>query len=102
MTKYEIEDFEAIKKGETSLKRVALKYGVSEKTLQKAINRSGIYLKKQVIIIHTPYGAKRCIGIKEVAEELKLSQWSVKQALKGRRVKTIDDLEIRLEVINNG
>lgn len=101
MTKYEIEDFEAIKKGETSLKEVALKYGVSRKTLLTALNRYGVYLNKKTIIIHSPYGAKKCVGIKEVAKELKLSQWSIKQALKGKRIKTLEDLDIKLEVVND-
>lgn len=99
MNKYEIEDFEAIKKGDTTIKDVALKYGVSVKALQMAINRSGIYLKKKIVIIHTPYGAKKCIGIREVANELNLSQWTIKRALKGERVKTLEDLDIMLEVV---
>ena len=102
MSKYEIEDFEAIKKGDTSIQEVALKYGVSVKTLQMALNRSGIYLRKQTIIIHTPYGAKKCFGIKEVANELNLSQWSIKRALHGHYPKTLNDLDIKLEVIDNG
>ena len=102
MNRYEIEDLEAIKKGEASLQEVALKYGVSVKAIQMALNRRGIYLRKQIIIIHTPYGAKKCVGIREVADELNLSQWSVKQALKGNRVKTLNDLDIKLEVIRHG
>lgn len=102
MNKYEIEDFEAIKKGDTTIEDVAQKYGVSKKALQMAINRSGIYLKKKTIIIHTPYGAKKCLGIREVANELNLSQWTIKRALKGYRVKTLEDLDIMLEVVDNG
>lgn len=101
MSKYEIEDFEAIKKGETSLQDVALKYGVSVKAIQMAVNRCGIYLKKRIIIIYTPYGAKKCIGIREVADELNLSQWTIKQALKGKKIKTLEDLDIKLEVIGD-
>lgn len=101
MSKYEIEDFEAIKKGETSLQDVALKYGVSVKAIQMAVNRYGIYLKKRIIIIYTPYGAKKCIGIREVADELNLSQWTIKQALKGKKIKTLEDLDIKLEVIGD-
>ena len=102
MNKYELEDLLAIKEGTLTIRDVALKYETSEFAVKKALTRSGIYLKKKTIIIHTPYGAKKCFGIREVADELNLSQWSIKQALSGKRVKTIEDLDIKLEVIDNG
>ena len=102
MNKYEIEDLVAIKEHRATIHEIAIKYDTSDKAIQTALNRSGIYLKKKTIIIHSPYGAKKCIGIKQVAKELKLSQWTIKQALKGNRVRLLEKLDIKLEVIDNG
>lgn len=102
MNKYEIDDLLDIKNGKSTLQEIADKYETTPKAIQMALNRNGIYLNKKIIIIHSPYGSKKCVGIKAVAKELNLSQWSIKQALKGKTLKTLKDLDIKLEVINNG
>ena len=97
--KYLEEDLEAIAKKETTIKAVAEKYGVSQNAVLRILNMRGYHLRKQKIKIKTPYKTVVVGSIQECAETLKLSTQSIRNALKGQRIKTLEDLHITVEVV---
>ena len=97
--KYLEEDLEAVSRKEKTVKEVALKYGVSQNALVRCLNRRKYYLRKIRIIIRTPYKTTVVDSVQECADTLHLSVSTIKKALKGGYVKTLDELNIKLEVL---
>lgn len=97
--KYLEEDLEAIAKKQKTIKQVAEEYGVSQNSLLRILNMRGYHLRKRKIRIRTPYKTVVVGSIQECAETLKLSTQSIRNALKGQRVKTLEDLHITVEVV---
>ena len=98
MTKYDLTDFERIVNKETTIEEIANKYSVSRKSIICAMNKHGYHTQKKRILIKAPYGSHLVSSIQECADELKLSRDSIKRALKGKRVATLEDMNIELEV----
>lgn len=97
--KYLEEDLEAIAKKQKTIKEVADDYGVTQSAVLRILNMRGYHVRKRKIRIKTPYKTVVVGSVQECAETLKLSTQSVRNALKGKRVKTLEDLGIKLEVI---
>lgn len=97
--KYLDEDLEAVTKGLVTIDDLAKDYGVSRETLRRYLNRHGYHIRKVKIKIITPYRTQRVGSIQECAETLKLSRYTIERALKGERVKVLDELGIKLEVV---
>ena len=91
-SKYEIEDLETL-----SVKELCEKYSSSEEAVKKALYRFGIR-KHRAIKITSPYKKPMIVADKQkCADELKVSRFTVEQALKGKRVPTLDELNIHIE-----
>lgn len=101
-TNYEEKDLISIKNKELTIEQVAEKYGVSCNSVIKAMNRRKIFTQKKRILITTPYQQRIVNSIQECADILEMSRDSIKRALKGERVPTLDNLEIKVEVYDNG
>lgn len=99
--KYLEEDLEAIRRKEKTVKEVADKYGVSQNALIRCLNRRKYYIRKMRIKIKTPYKTTVVDSLQECADTLHLSKETIRQAIKGKRIKTLEDLNIKLEVVNN-
>lgn len=97
--KYNDEDLEAIAQGRLSLAQLAHYYGVSRDTLRRSLNRRGYHLRKMKIKITSPYIRKTVYSLQECAETLKVSAPTIRKAIRGGYVKTLEELEIKLEVI---
>ena len=97
--KYQEEDLKAIAKGLADIDDVAKRYGVSRDTLRRNLNRRGYHLHKVKIKITTPYNKVVVGSIQECAETLKLSRSAISNALKGKSVQVLNELDIRLEVV---
>ena len=97
--KYREEDLEAVAKGLADINDVAQQYGVSKDTLRRCLNRQGYHLRKVKIKITTPYKRVMVGSIQECAETLKLSRSAVRSALKGKNVRVLEELGIKLEVV---
>ena len=97
--KYLDDDLESVANGTKSITEVAWQYNVSVIALKRAMNRRGYYLRKKKIKITTPYKTYVVDGIQECANTLKLSTQSIKNALKGKRVKTLEELNIKIELL---
>ena len=97
--KYLEEDLEAISKKTMTIKQVADKYGVSQTAVLRILNIRGYHIRKRKIIIRTPYNSAVVGSVQECAETLNLSTQSIRNALHGKRVKTLEDLGIKLEVV---
>ena len=96
-TPYDNNDFKTL-----TIDQIAQKYGVSRSAVIKAMNRRKIFTQKKKILITTPYEQRVVSSIQECADILEMSRDSIKKALKGQRVPTLDNLEIKVEVIENG
>lgn len=96
--KYLEEDLEAIVKGQKTIDEVANQYGVSHDTLKRNLNRRGYHVRKTKVKVFTPYYTRVYGSIQECADTLKLSRLTIVRALKGERVKVLEELEIKLEV----
>ena len=97
--KYLEEDLEAIAKGTLDIEVVANRYGVSKDTLRRCLNRRGYHLRKVKIKIISPHKKKVVGSILECADELKVSRSTIENALKGKRVLLLEDMNITLEVV---
>lgn len=102
MTHYRKKDLVDIKNGKTTIEQVAQKYNVSTQSVIKAMNRRKIFTQKKRILITTPYEQRVANSIQECADILEMSRDSIKRALKGERVPTLDNLEIKVEVYEDG
>ncbi len=94
--KYRLEDIEQLKTKTISPKELAKKYGVSEQSIYRLCEREHIHFYKPVIVIHSPYEDIYVRGKQECAEELHISYASVSNALKGKKVKVLEELGITL------
>ena len=93
-SKYEIEDLENL-----SVKELCEKYGSSEKTVKMALYRFGVR-KHRAVRILSPYKTPVVVADKQkCAEELRLSRRTVDKALKGERVPILEELNIKLEYV---
>lgn len=97
--KYLEEDLLAIVHKEKTLKEVAGKYGVSQNSLIRCLNRRKYYLRKMRIKIKTPYKTTIVDSVQECADTLHLSKETIRQALKGKKIKTLEELNVKLEVV---
>ena len=97
--KYDIKDFEKVAKGTMSLDEASKLYGVSKTNFVKAMNRSKYYIRKTKIKIITPLKTKIVYSYSACADELKVSEMTIRNALKNKRVKLFEELGIKLEVI---
>jgi len=97
--KYNEKDFENVAKGKADIDEIAEFYGVSRENLRKAMNRKGYYLRKTRIKIVSPSKTKVVKSISSCAYELKVSERTIRNALKGERVKLFEELGIKLEVV---
>lgn len=97
--KYTQEDLEAVIKGELTIEHLAYRYNTSPQAIKKALYRIGYRKHKQIKII-SPYKTIYVADMQKCAEELNMSVSSVKRALQGKAVPTLDELGIKLEVIN--
>lgn len=99
--KYDYNDFQNIVDKKATFEEIATKYNCSVDLIHRAMNKAGYYISKRQIVITSPRIKKTCNSIQEVARELGISHTSVIKALKGERVKILEDLKIKLEEIKN-
>ena len=95
--KYLEEDIEALRSKSISVKELAKKYNTTEKNIWRLANREHIHLYKPLIHIKSPYMNKIVRGKAECAEQLGISVSSVANALKGIKVKQLEELNITIE-----
>lgn len=93
-SKYEYEDLENL-----SVDELCKKYGSSKQAVVKAKYRLGIR-KRKAIKIMSPYKEPVIVADKhKCAEELRVSVSTIERALKGLGVPTLDDLNIKIEYV---
>jgi len=97
--KYLEEDLKAVTKGMVTIDDLAKDYGVSKETLRRYLNRHGYHSRKVTVKIVTPYVTRIVGSLQECADTLKLSRRTIERALKGERVKVLEELGVRLEVV---
>lgn len=93
--RYDISDFEKVVKKEITVGEMAIKYGVSQSRIRQALNERGYHINKRIKII-SPYKTVIVQDKQKCAEELNVSRGTIVRALKGIRVPTLDDLNIKL------
>ena len=97
--KYNDKDLENVAKGKVSVDEMCEFYGVSRENFIKAMNRKGFYLKKTTIKITSPSKVKIVKSFSACAYELKVSEQTIRNYLKGKKVKLFEDLGIKIEVV---
>lgn len=97
--KYTEKDFEKVAKGKASVNEMCEFYGVSHSTFIRSMNKRGYFVKKTKIKITSPSKTKIVNSINACAYELKVSEETIRNALKGKRVKLFEELGIKLEVV---
>lgn len=97
--KYDEEVLLKYKNGEITIEELCKMYEVSRTTMWKALSRREIYSRKEKIKIIAPFKTVIVNSKQECAEELKISYSSVVRELKGIRCKMLEDMGIRLEII---
>lgn len=97
--RYKQKDFEKVAHGEVSPREMAQKYGVSYSTFMSRFNRSGYYICKHKFRITSPHMNKIVYSYSAVADELCVSEQTIRNYLKGKRIKTFEDLGIKIEVV---
>lgn len=95
--KYTNEDIDLLRTKKISVKDLAKKYNTTEKNIWRLARREHIHLYKPLIHIKSPYVNKIVRGKAECAEQLGISITSVANALKGIKVKQLEELNITLE-----
>lgn len=100
--KYDFKDFEKVIDGNVTLDELVKKYGVSRKTIIRTMNNNGFYLNKTKIKIISPYKTKIVYSWSSCASELNVSVETVRQAIRGKKIKLFEKMGIRLEVVKNG
>lgn len=93
--KYDLDDFEAVVRGEKTLAEIINKYGSNRKAIITAMNRNGFRFRKPVKMI-TPYKTMVFHTISECAEEIGVSYDLIWKELHGRKSATLKDLEIEV------
>ena len=99
MMKYEDKDFEKVIDGEVSINDMCDKYGVARKTFIRAMNKKGYFIKKTKIKIISPHKTKTVYSYSACADELGVSERTVRNALKGKHIKLFDDMGIKVEIV---
>lgn len=99
--RYTRADIEKLATKKATPKEVADKYGVDVQCIYRLCEREHIHFYKPVIKIHTPYKDIYVKGKQECAEELQISYSSVRNALNGKRVKILEELNITLSYVDN-
>ena len=97
--KYMKADIDKLANKEIKPKELADKYGVDVQCIYRLCERERIHFYKPVIKIHTPYKDIYVKGKQECAEELQISYSSVKNALQGKKVKILEELNITLSYV---
>lgn len=99
--KYDIKDFEKVASGKSTIQEMCDFYDVSRQSFIRAMNKRGFYLKKTKIRIITQNQTKVVKSISDCAYELKVSDETIRNYLKGKRIKLFDDMGIKIEVVKN-
>ena len=97
--KYDKEDLLLVAQGKATPKEMCDKYNVPYQTFMCALNRSGLYIKKHKLKIITPYGNKIVYSFRACADELNCSEQTIRNYLKGKKIKLFEELEIKIEEI---
>ena len=97
--KYNDKDFEKVAKGKATIDEMSEFYGVSHEAFVIAMNRKGYYSRKIKIKITSPQKTKIANSISACAYELKVSERTIRNYLKGTKVKLFEELGIKLEVL---
>ena len=95
--RYDYNDFQAIVEKKVSIEQIAEKYNTTIKSIHRQMNRAGFYLSKRKIVVCSPYKKIVCSSIYEVANQLGISHTSVINALKGKEVRVLQELEITIK-----
>ena len=96
--KYDIEDFEAVAKGETTVKELVKKYQSTPKQIRQALVQRGFHIRKQIKIV-SPYKTMIVADKQKCADELGVSRSTIAKALKGEKIPTLDELNIQLSYV---
>lgn len=97
--KYEDKDFEKVIDGDVSIKEMCDKYSTSRKNFIRAMNKRGYYIKKTKIKIISPHKTKIVYSYSACADELGVSERTVRNALEGKHIKLFDDMGIKVEIV---
>lgn len=97
--KYDDKDFEKVVKGKATINEMSEFYGVSREAFILAMNRKGYYSKKTKLRITTPHKTKVVYSFSACAYELKVSEQTIRNYIKGKRVKLFEDMNIKVEVV---
>lgn len=97
--RYDLTDLYALGRKEITCKEMAEKYNTKVENIYKAMKRHHIRVGKRAIRITTKYGSKVVYGMPECADELKISVSSVNNALHGKQVRQLEELEIKVEYV---
>ena len=97
--KYNEKDFEKVIKKTATISEMSEFYGVSREAFILAMNRKGYFIKKTKLKIITPHKTKIVHSFSACAYELKVSEQTIRNYLKGKRVKVFEDLGIKVEVV---
>lgn len=97
-SRYDINDFIAVKNNQLTLEDVAKKYGTSTHAIKCAMSRLRLYKKKVMVRLITPYKEQICGSINECAKIVGVSSPTINSALKGKRIPLLEELEIKVEV----
>ena len=97
--KYKLKDFENVASGKSAIEDMCEYYGVSRKLFIQAMNRKGYYLKKTTLRIISPNKTKIVHSFSACADELGVSEQTIKNAIKGKRVKLFEELGIKVEIV---
>ena len=97
--RYKQKDLEQVAHGEVPPREMAQKYGVSYSTFMGALNRKGYYICKHKFKITSPHKTKIVYSYSAVADELGVSEQTIRNYLKGKKVKLFEDLGIKVEVV---
>ena len=97
--KYNLEDFEKVVSGKYDIDELSKRYGVSHNALIRAMNRNGYYMRKTKIKIISPNKTKIVYSYSACADELKVSERTIRNYVQGKRVKIFEEMEIKIEVL---
>lgn len=96
-SRYSEQDLIKIIRKEAEIVDVARKYGSSVSAIKKALYRFG-YRSHKAIKIVSPYKEPIYVAdIQKCADELKVSRSTIERALRGDKVPTLDELNIKIE-----
>ena len=100
--KYTKEEIGQLANGEISFQDFATKHNIKISTVHSVLYYHKYYKRNRLYKITSPYKTIICSSVREVSEKLGLCDHTVYKALKGGRVRVLEELEIKVEVIENG